>query len=93
MFNTAENGLNISVLNPVIQSNTLDCGVYAISNAVKFAFNRLSDLIQNGKNTWLYNEEKMKMHLINFLEKKVSKPFSIINEQKYYCKLNLPSIQ
>ena len=75
IYDTGLSNLIVSVINPVLQTNTYDCGLYAIANAIEFATNRLHFWLQTSKCEWIYNEELMRKHLIHCFETGVLKPF------------------
>ena len=71
-----KNSKELTILMPEIQrqTNSLDCGLYAIANMIEFVYNRYDGLRQ-GKLKFNFAEDKMRDHLIKCLENKKMTPF------------------
>ena len=78
--------IDVFVISPVLQTNHSDCGVYAIANAVEFANNGLQSCLDEMTCDWIYDEDKMRIHLLKCFEKKQLTPFPKIG-RKHRIKL------
>ena len=74
--------VDMFVISPVLQTNHNDCGVYAIANAVEFANNGLQSCLDKNTCDWIYDEDKMRIHLLNCFEKQLLMPFPKIKRKQ-----------
>lgn len=77
MYGKGEKTLDVSILDVQQQTNGVDCGVFAIANLTEFC---ISDDIK--EQPIQYDIEKMRSHLIKFLEDKKFEEFPKKQKQK-----------
>ena len=81
IYDKGLSNLIVSVINPVLERNNYDCGLYAIANAIELDTNRQHFWVQTSKCEWIYNEEFMPKHSIHCFETGVLKPFSKLKKK------------
>ena len=74
--------IDICLVNPVLQTNNSDCGVYAIANAVEFATNQLHCWFFEKRSDWIYDECSMRSHLVKCFEDGVLTPFAKLKRKR-----------